>query len=58
MENQGSANQNGMRKKYVVIMAAGSGTRMGGSLPKQFLTFPERQSFSAPSRSFWRLLRI
>ena len=25
------------RKKYVVIMAAGSGTRMGAQLPKQFL---------------------
>ena len=25
------------RKKYVVIMAAGSGTRMGGDLPKQFM---------------------
>jgi 2-C-methyl-D-erythritol 4-phosphate cytidylyltransferase len=25
------------RKKYVVIMAAGSGTRMGSQLPKQFL---------------------
>lgn len=26
-----------VRKKYVVIMAAGSGTRMGAALPKQFL---------------------
>ena len=26
------------RKKYVVIMAAGSGTRMGAQMPKQFLT--------------------
>ena len=25
------------REKYVVIMAAGSGTRMGSSIPKQFL---------------------
>ena len=25
------------RKKYVIIMAAGSGTRMGAGLPKQFL---------------------
>jgi len=25
------------RKKYLIIMAAGSGTRMGGELPKQFL---------------------
>lgn len=25
------------RKKYVVMMAAGSGTRMGGQLPKQFM---------------------
>ena len=25
------------RKKYVVIMAGGSGTRMGASMPKQFL---------------------
>ena len=25
------------RKKYVVIMAAGSGTRMGAARPKQFL---------------------
>ena len=25
------------RKKYVIIMAAGSGTRMGGEKPKQFL---------------------
>jgi len=25
------------RKKYVVVTAGGSGTRMGGSLPKQFL---------------------
>ncbi len=25
------------RKKYVIIMAAGSGTRMGAELPKQFL---------------------
>lgn len=25
------------RKKYVIIMAAGSGTRMGASMPKQFL---------------------
>ena len=25
------------REKYVVIMAAGSGTRMGGNMPKQFL---------------------
>ena len=25
------------RKRYVVIMAAGSGTRMGAQLPKQFL---------------------
>lgn len=25
------------RRRYVIVMAAGSGTRMGGSLPKQFL---------------------
>lgn len=25
------------RKKYVIVMAAGSGTRMGGDMPKQFL---------------------
>ncbi|MGM9786964.1 MAG: 2-C-methyl-D-erythritol 4-phosphate cytidylyltransferase [Candidatus Cryptobacteroides sp.] len=25
------------RKRYVIVMAAGSGTRMGGPLPKQFL---------------------
>ena len=25
------------RKKFVVIMAAGSGTRMGAQMPKQFL---------------------
>ena len=25
------------RKKYVVMMAAGSGTRMGAQMPKQFL---------------------
>lgn len=25
------------RKRYVVVMAAGSGTRMGGDVPKQFL---------------------
>ena len=25
------------RKKYVVMMAAGSGTRMGAQLPKQFM---------------------
>ena len=25
------------RRKYVIIMAAGSGTRMGAEVPKQFL---------------------
>ena len=25
------------RKKYVIVMAAGSGTRMGSELPKQFI---------------------
>ena len=25
------------RRKYVIVMAAGSGTRMGASLPKQFI---------------------
>lgn len=25
------------RRRYLIVMAAGSGTRMGGSLPKQFL---------------------
>ena len=30
------------RKKYVVIMAAGSGTRMGAQLPKQFLELDGR----------------
>ena len=25
------------RKRYVIIMAAGSGTRMGAGMPKQFL---------------------
>ena len=37
MGKMASDNQGGIRKKYVVVMAAGSGTRMGGSLPKQFL---------------------
>ncbi len=26
------------RKKYLIITAGGSGTRMGSSVPKQFLT--------------------
>ena len=25
------------RKKYVIVMGAGSGTRMGADMPKQFL---------------------
>ena len=27
----------GARKKYAIIVAAGSGTRMGGDTPKQFI---------------------
>jgi 2-C-methyl-D-erythritol 4-phosphate cytidylyltransferase len=39
-------------KKYAVIVAGGSGTRMGGSLPKQFLLLKEKPVLYYSVRAF------
>ena len=44
------------RKKYVVIMAAGSGTIMGAQLPKQFLELGGKVILTADAHSTENLL--
>jgi 2-C-methyl-D-erythritol 4-phosphate cytidylyltransferase len=39
-------------KKYAVIVAGGSGTRMGGDLPKQFMLLKEKPLLYYPINSF------
>ena len=45
------------RKRYAIIVAGGSGTRMGGSLPKQFMLLGEKPILIHTIEKFFSLRR-